>query len=180
MTNIRHAARKLGVVGAAAGAAIAMLFVVPATAAQSNSGVVHAGTVHANFVSTTAQGNGPGPLALHGAISAFCTDNQGPNVDHVVCPTGTFVLDHSAQGGKQHFNMNPTTCIGVFSFSGAPFSVKHGTGAYKGISGNGLAHGTGVEVAPRLADGSCNPDMNAAPVDGFTQITATFTASFAN
>ncbi len=99
MTNIRHAARKLGAVGAAAGAAIAMLFVVPATAAQSNSGVVHAGTVHANFVSTTAQGNGPGPLALHGAISAFCTDNQGPNVDHVVCPTGTFVLDHSAQGG---------------------------------------------------------------------------------
>ena len=142
MTNIRHARRKLGVLGGAVGAAVVMLFVVPATAAQSNGGAVHAGTVHANFVSTTGDGNGPGPLALHGAISAFCTDNQGSNVDHVVCPTGTFVLDHSAQGGKQHFNMNPITCIGVFSFSGAPFSVKHGTGAYKGISGNGLAHGT--------------------------------------
>jgi hypothetical protein len=180
MKKIRHAGRKLLVTGAGVGAAIGMLFVVPATAAQSHGGVVHAGTVHANFVSTTADGNGPGPLALHGAISAFCTDNQGPNVDHVVCPTGTFVLDHSAQGGKQNFNMNPSTCIGVFSFSGAPFSVKHGTGAYKGISGNGLAHGTGVEVAPRLADGSCNPDENAAPVDGFTEIAATFTASFAS
>ncbi len=180
MRKIRRAGKKLGVVGTVVGAAIVMLFVEPAKAAPSNGGVVHAGTVHANFVSTADDGNGPGPLALHGAISAFCTDNQGPNVDHVVCPTGTFVLDHSAQGGKQHFNMNPVTCIGVFTYSGAPFSVEHGTGAYKGISGNGLAHGSGIEMASRLADGSSNPSMDPAPVDGFTEITATFSASFAS
>jgi hypothetical protein len=180
MINTRRIGTKLGAVLVAGTAAVVAMFSLPALAAPSNSGAVHSGTVHASFVSTTDAGNGPGPLALHGAISAFCIDNQGPNVDHVVCPTGTFVIDHSASGGKQNFSENPTTCIGVFTFSGAPFTVKRGTGAYKGISGNGLARGTGVEVAPRLADGTCNPDPNATPVNGFTQITATFTASFAS
>lgn len=159
-------------------AAAGALSVVPAMAAQSGRGPINSGTVHANFVSTADDGNGPGPLALHGAISAYCQDNQGSNVDHVSCPTGTFVLDHSQQGGKENFSMNPSTCVGVFTFSGAPFSVRNGTGAFKGISGSGTAHGAGVEVAPRLKDGSCSQDPNAQPVNGFTEITATFKASF--
>jgi hypothetical protein len=179
MTKTRNVGTKLGVLVAAGATVVAMLG-LPAAAAPSTGGAVHSGKVHANFVSTTDAGNGPGPLALRGAISAFCTDDQGQNVDHVVCPTGpgTFVIDHSAQPGKQHFSENQTTCVGVFTFSDAPFTVEKGTGAYKGISGHGLAHGTAVEVAPRLADGTCNPDPNATPVAGFTQIEATFTVSF--
>ncbi len=177
MTRITHLGRKLGL-GAAVIAVAGALSVVPAMAAQSNRGPINSGTVHANFVSTSDDGNGPGPLALRGAISAYCLDNQGSSIDHVSCPTGTFVIDHSQQGGKQNFTENPSTCVGVFTFSGAPFTIRNGTGAFRGISGTGTAHGTGVEVAPRLRDGSCNPDPNAAPVNGFTEIEATFKASF--
>lgn len=136
---------------------------------------VRAKTVHAIFFTSADAGMGPGPLFLHGAINAACTDNQGQSIDQVTCPTGTFAVDHTSTGNDGTFTFNQLICVGVFQFRNGPFTVGDGTGAYAGIHGSGLATGSTLQVAPRLPSGACNTDPNATPVAGFTQITATFT-----
>ena len=157
------------------GAAILGLLVVPITAASATPSPVNG---HAVFFTSADAGSGPGPIIFTGRVlHAVCTDNQGENIDHIVCRGGTFDIDHTDAGNNGTFTFNPVTCVGVFTFSNGPFSFINGTGAYTGLSGSGLASGRSLEVSPRLPSGACNMADDAIPVAGFTSIHASFHAS---
>jgi hypothetical protein len=167
----RRVLRRIGV--AAAAVAAVVLLPVSTAFAQPSGGVVHA------FFITADVGSGPGPILFHGAINAACTEILGNNVDHVVCPHGTFDVNHSANGGTPSFNLNPVTCVATIQIVGVPFFFQNGTSAYAGIGGNGLATIRVNQVLPRNSDGSCNTSETAQPVAGLEIITATANVSFA-
>ena len=155
--------------------AVLGMVAIPITVASATPAV----NGHATFFTTADAGQGPGPIFLRGSVlRGICTDNQGDNVDHVVCPRGTFDIDHTNNTANQGtFTFNPVTCVGTFRITGTPFHFLNGTGAYAGLSGSGTANVRSSQIAPRLPSGACNPDQNATPVAGFTFIQASFSAS---
>jgi len=56
------------------------------------------------------------------------------------------------KGGKTNFDKKD--CIFTVAIAGS-YTLANGTGAYAGISGHGMYHGTETAVFPRKGSGAC-------------------------
>jgi hypothetical protein len=103
---------------------------------------------------TTSATSNRSSIIAHGAVfTAGGVDIQGNKSDTVKFPGGTFRIRHSAGKGPQHFN--PRTCLMQISQHGT-YTLGHGTGRFKGISGHGKYHFTILAVGARNAKGQCS------------------------
>ena len=116
-----------------------------------------AATEHFQIVSISPTSN-KADMILYGAITGHATDVQGSKSDLIKLANGTFVIKHSPGKGPQTFN--PKTCLFTLSQTGT-YTVSHGTGAYKGISGSGKYH-VSVLVIGAKVNGACS--QKKAPV----------------
>lgn len=111
------------------------------------------GTQHFQLMTTSATSTKASVIALGSVITAGGVDHQGNKTDTVVFPGGTFKIRHSAGHGPQHFN--PRTCLAVITQRGT-YTLGHGTGKYKGISGHGRYLARILFVAARNSKGNCS------------------------
>ena len=156
---------------AVAGAAAVAMIASGAGLAVAGTGTVQraavSGTEHFSLMSTQPSASKYVVIAS-GVFTAGGVDRSGNTVDLVKLPRGSFKINH---GGATHIlkqKLNPSTCLMQFAAS-ATFTVGHGTGAYKGISGSGKALISGTAIA-RRRNGHCNP--NATPLVSQQTITA--------
>ena len=116
-----------------------------------------AATEHFQIISTSAT-SPKADVILYGPITGHAVDIQGSKSDVFKLANGTFVVKHSPGKGPQTFN--PKTCLATINQHGT-FTIGHGTGAYKGISGSGKYHVSILLIAGK-ANGHCS--MKKAPV----------------
>ena len=95
----------------------------------------------------------------NGVFTAGGKEYRGPSVDLAVFPKGAFDIYH--HGGHVKFHLNPTTCEGTLTGKNLPFSLLNGYGAYKGISGNGLADLHAKFTITRNQNGTCGHHFSA-------------------
>jgi hypothetical protein len=116
-----------------------------------------AATQHFQIVSTSAT-SPKADVLLSGPITAHAVDIQGSKSDVFKLANGSFVVKHSPGKGPQTFD--PKTCLATVNQHGT-YTVGHGTGAYKGISGSGKYHVSVLVIGGRV-HGHCS--MKKAPV----------------
>jgi hypothetical protein len=158
---------KIGIVGAVAAAMVASGAGL-AVASASSVRPASSGTEHLSLMSTVPTASKYVVIAS-GVFTAGGTDISGSSNDLVKFSNGTFKIDHGTAIHIIKENINQKTCLAVFEAS-AKFTLKDGTGAYKGISGSGKALVSGLFIAPKTK-GQCNP--NANPLVSEETITAT-------
>jgi hypothetical protein len=104
-------------------------------AASTTAGAAPAahGTEHFQIMSTSATASTNSIIAT-GLFTAGGVNHIGNTTDKAVFPGGTFKIAHSPGKGTQSFD--PKTCLLTLNLHGT-YTVGHGTGKYKGISGHG-------------------------------------------
>lgn len=143
MKGVKRIAAILGAVGLAAVIAVGL---------SSNAFASNGGTEH--FLIVTSSQYGPGAIFARGAFYAGGKDYPGNNVDLAVFPNGAFSIDH--HGAKVKFHFNPKTCQGTLTGKNIPFTLLNGYGAYKKISGSGLADLNAKFTTTRKQNGTCS------------------------
>jgi hypothetical protein len=135
-------------------AGLAMLTAVGgASLAAASASPARSGTLHLQFVSTSATSNTDTVIAT-GLVTAGGTDVEGAhNVGILRLPGGTITIRHSAGTGPQSFN--PRTCLLTVSLHGT-YKLLGGTGTYKGITGHGTYRLSILGVAARASNGTCS------------------------
>jgi hypothetical protein len=139
-----------------------------ATASASPSRPAASGSEQFYLMTTQPAANRYVVIAT-GLFTAGGTDISGNTTDVIKLAGGSFKIHH---GGKIHVvkqQFNPKTCLANFEATAA-FTVGNGTGAYKGISGQGKAVVSSMFIARRNSKGKCNP--NATPQFNEQTITA--------
>jgi hypothetical protein len=126
------------------------------------------GTEHFSLMTTQPSASKYVVIAS-GLFTAGGVDVSGNVVDLVKLTGGTFKINHGTSVHITKEQFNPKTCLEVFAAT-AKFTVGHGTGAFKGISGSGKAVITDIAIASR-SHGHCN--MNANPAVNEQTISAT-------
>ncbi len=142
-----------------------------ATASASPAGPAASGTEHF-YLMTTLPNTSKYVVIAKGLFTVGGTDISGSTSDLVAVTGGTFKINH---GGKLHIvkeQFSTKTCLGVFEATAA-FTVGHGTGAYKGISGSGKAVVNDLFIARRNAKGACS---SPSSTPAFSQQTIAATA----
>jgi hypothetical protein len=119
---------------------------------------------HFQLMTTSATSASESIIASGGVFTAGGVDFQGNKVDRVVFPGGTFKIAHSSGTGKQTFS--PKTCLNVINLHGT-YTLGHGTGKYKGISGHGKYQLSILFVDSRNSKGNCS---QTKPPVAFQQI----------
>lgn len=160
--------RKTRVVLASTVAAAGIIAGSLATASASSATPAAAGTEHFSLM-TTQPSASKYVIIASGAFTAGGTDVSGNKVDTAKFANGTFQIDHGTKVKILKESVNPTTCLAEFVAT-AKFTLRKGTGAYKGISGSGTATIKDLEIA-KSSGGKCNP--NANPLHNEQTITAT-------
>jgi hypothetical protein len=130
------------------------------------------GTEHVRIVTTTL--NGPGSIIARGVFNAGGTDYPGNHTDLASFSNGAFSIHHH---GPSTGTVNPNTCTLKLSGSGN-FSIKHGFGAYSGLTGSGTYTFKAVGTFPRNENGTCDTSGSVQPTSFQEIITATGTVSF--
>jgi hypothetical protein len=97
----------------------------------------------------------------HGAIVDSGRDDAShDDYDVLYLAHGTLRLTHPDKNSKFVAHVNPKTCYGTFTLTGK-YTVGHGTGRYKHVTGHGKYKGVGYVLASRTKGGACNE--NAEP-----------------
>jgi hypothetical protein len=112
------------------------------------------------YLSTTSATATTMPVIAAGVFTAAGVDHAGNSVDTLKFANGSFQIIHPGPG-TGHPKFNPKTCFVTFTGTGK-FTLGHGTGAYKGISGSGKVAVTFVAIGARTHSGACS--KNAPPV----------------
>jgi hypothetical protein len=142
--------RNLSFITAAAAAATAVAAVLwLAVPAGAGARPAVSGSEHFQAVITSATSSTQGVIA-YGAFTAVGTGHEDHKVDTFVFPTGSFQVTHT---GKPTLKVNPKTCAVTGSESGT-VTISGGTGAYKGITGAGLAQVSILDIAA-TSGGKC-------------------------
>jgi hypothetical protein len=143
--TIATAVTAVSVTAALGGAGLA------AASASASAAPAASGTEHFQIMSTSATSSNQS-IVVTGLFTAGGVDHSGNKVDKVVLPGGTFKVAHSPGKGPQSFD--PKTCLFTLNQHGT-FTVGHGTGTYKGISGHGKYVVSILEVAAK-SGGKCS------------------------
>ena len=104
-----------------------------AASASTSAAPAASGTEHIQIMSTSATSSNQSIIAS-GRFTAGGVDHSGSKVDTVAFPGGTFKVAHSPGKGPQTFNSK--TCLFTTHQHGT-YTLGHGTGKFKGISGHG-------------------------------------------
>jgi hypothetical protein len=116
------------------------------------------GTEHFQLISASETAN-TGPVIVYGSMfTGHGTDHMGRSVDTFQFANGSFKVTHSPGKGPHSFNRK--TCLFMASQHGT-YTIGHGTGAYKGIRGNGRYKLSFVGLGAR-SGGKCS--QKRAPV----------------
>jgi hypothetical protein len=134
-----------------------------ATASRATSG-----TEHFNLM-TTLPSSSKSTIIASGVFTAGGIDTAGSTTDTAKFANGSFKIDHGTKITIIKEQINSKTCLAVFEGK-ASFTLKDGTGAYKGISGSGTALINELAIFAR-SKGKCNP--NANPLSNEQTITGT-------
>jgi hypothetical protein len=113
----------ISVAAALSGAGLAAASATPAAS----------GTEHIQILSASATSSNESIIAT-GVFTAGGVDHSGNKVDKIVFPGGTFTVAHSPGKGPQ--TSNSKTCLFTANQHGT-YTIGHGTGKFKGISGHG-------------------------------------------
>jgi hypothetical protein len=147
-----HRNLMIAATGTLAASIVAVTGVLAASAAPRAAAIEHF-----QLVSTSATSNKLNVI-LYGPLTARAVDIQGNKSDLIKLAGGTFVVNHGPTTGPQTFN--PKTCLVTVNQHGS-YTINHGTGAYKGISGSGKAHVLALVIGAKV-NGACS--MKKAPV----------------
>lgn len=148
---------KIAVVAAAAATMIASGTGLAVASASTVQRAAVSGTEHFNLM-TTQPSTSKYTIIASGLFTAGGVDRSGNNVDVVKLPAGSFKINHAGPVHVIKQQLNRHTCLMNFAAT-AKFTVGHGTGAYKGITGSGKALISGLGIA-RRTKGQCNPNAN--------------------
>jgi len=154
-------ARALGLLAAAAAAALAGCSAHPTSAARGGN---------ERFVlrSDASSVNPVYKVSASGVFSAsgtFPGIGDGRDQSLARFPDGTFVVTHPASDLKPTVHdMDSRTCAMILDETGT-FTVGGGTGAYKGITGYGSDTAQFTGTLPRR-NGKCDTSATAVPVPG--------------
>jgi hypothetical protein len=111
------------------------------------------GTEHFQLMTTSATSN-KATIIGHGSVfTAGGVDVQGNTTDTARFPNGTFKIHHSPGHGPQTFNKR--TCLLTINQRGT-YTLDHGTGHFKGISGHGKYHVLILAIGARNANHKCS------------------------
>jgi hypothetical protein len=138
-----------------------------AAASASSASPAASGTEHF-YLMTTQPSSSKYEVIATGVFTASGTDISGNTVDTVKLTGGGFKITHNGAFRIIKQSVNPKTCFAVF-VAKASFTVGHGTGAYKGISGSGTATISDIAIGPK-SKGKCN--LNVNPIANEETITA--------
>jgi hypothetical protein len=99
----------------------------------------------------------------HGAFTRSGKDDVSHN-NYDVLSFGNGRLRLTHPDSESHFtpHINPTTCYVSFTLTGK-YTLGHGTGSYRGVTGHGTYQGHGQGILNRTSSGAC--DMNGKPKD---------------
>ncbi len=136
----------ISVTTALSGAALA------AASASASSRPATSGTEHFQAMTTSATASTYSIIVAGSLFTAAGVDHSGNKVDTFVLPGGTFKVAHSPGKGPQSFN--PKTCLLTVNQHGT-YTVGHGTGKYKGISGHGKYQVSTLAVGAK-SGGKCS------------------------
>jgi hypothetical protein len=142
---------------AAIGAISAAAVLGGAGLAAASARPAASGTEHFQIMTTSATSSTDSVIAT-GVFVAGGVSHEGKTTGTEVFPGGTFRIVHSPGKGPQTFN--PKTCLLTVSQHGT-YTLSHGTGKYKGISGHGKYQISILAIAAR-SKGKCS--MSKPPV----------------
>jgi hypothetical protein len=160
---------RITVAGAVAATVISSGTGLAAASGSPSARPAASGTEHFSLM-TTQPSTSRYVVIASGLFTAGGVDVSGNTTDLVKLPHGSFEINH---GGAVHVireRLNPKTCLMSFAATGK-FTVGHGKGAYKGISGSGKALISGVGIA-RRTKGQCNPNANPVVLEQTIAATA--------
>ena len=103
-------------------------------AAASPRQAAGSGTEHFQLISASATANAAPVIAYGSVFTGHGIDHMGSKVDTFTFANGSFKVTHSPAKGPQSFD--PKTCLFTANQHGT-YTIGHGTGAYKGITGSG-------------------------------------------
>ena len=154
--HIRTFTPKTALITAAALAAATAAALGGAGLAGASARPAASGTEHFQLMTTSATAKtlstiGTGLFTAGGTSTNASNSSKGT----VTFPGGTFVITHSKGTGTQHFN--PKTCLLQISEKGT-YTLGSGTGAYKGITGNGTYQLAIVAVGAK-SGGTCSKTL---------------------
>lgn len=123
----------------------------PASAATRIRGIERISIVGTSIASPTAS------LIARGAFTGAGTFTFSPTGGVVKLPRGSFTVT-TARDGRSI--VDPTTCL-VSHVYGTRYTLSNGTGAFRAITGSGVAHVSEYAILRRTSNGRCN--QNGAP-----------------
>lgn len=117
--------------------------------AAANASPVRSGTEHVELIATSP--NSYAAIA-YGVFTGHGVDVPGAKVDTIKFANGSVRITHGPGKGPQSFD--PKTCLLLVSQRGS-YTLGHGTGAYRGISGKGKYQITIVSIGAK-SGGNCS------------------------
>jgi hypothetical protein len=160
---LKHAKRLLTAASAVTVASLVAVGGITAASASPAARPSLSGIEHFQLVSSSATSN-KATVVAWGAFTVAGVDVQGQQVDTFKLPGGSFMIKHGPGKGKSSFN--PKTCLQMLDLHGN-YTLSHGTGKYKGISGRGQYQLSVLLVGARNSKGACS--QSKAPL-GYQEI----------
>jgi hypothetical protein len=123
------------------------------------------GLEHFQLMSTSATAS-KGRVIAYGVFTGAAVDFMGNTTDTFKFRNGSFRVRHSQGHGTQSFN--PRSCLIRINQHGT-YSISHGTGRYKGITGHGKYRFSILALGAHNKNGKCSTSQSKPPV-AFEQI----------
>jgi hypothetical protein len=159
--------RSIAVVATVSAASIAV--VAPSAFAASHAAA--AKTEYFQFAGASTHEE----VIAHGVFTGGGTDDAShDNYDVMHLGGGTLRITHPDKDSKYKQHLDKKTCYYTATVTG-PYTLGHGTGAYKKATGHGTYKGGFSAVLKRTKSGAC--DMNSEPTVEVTTINASGPAS---
>jgi hypothetical protein len=165
--------KKIAAVGVAAGSVALGTVAVVGTSAASPAASPSASSPAAETFFIT-QSDHKQVAVAHGVFTAGGIDRSRGQRDILHLGNGKVVIKHPNKDAVFTPTLDKSTCFVSFTLTGK-YTIARGTGAYKGVTGDGTYAGEGQEILKKKANGHCN--RKAKPVVQADDITAKGTAT---
>jgi hypothetical protein len=139
----------------AIGAIMAAATVSGAGLAVASASPARSGTEHVQLIATSPHSY---DVIAYGAFTGHGVDLPGAKADTITFANGSFQIRHSRGKGPESFD--PRTCLMLISRHGT-YTIGHGTGAYRGVTGNGRYQLSIVGLGAK-SGGKCSQTKPAA------------------
>jgi hypothetical protein len=145
--------KKIAAVGIAAGSVALGTVAVAGTSAASPSGSPSASSPSDETFYITQSDNKQVAVA-HGLFTDGGVDRSRAQRDVLHLKHGKIVVKHPNKDAVFTPTEDKSTCFVSYTLTGK-FTIVRGTGAYKGVTGNGTYVGEGQQILKKKANGKC-------------------------